>query len=95
MTSTLTTRALPSPDVLFQNLGGEAVLLDLKTETYFGLNPVGTRMWELITSGECSLGEAIDTLLGEFDVERERLEADLLRLAGELAAAGLIELQEA
>jgi hypothetical protein len=95
MTATLTTRALPSPDVLFQNLGGEAVLLDLKTETYFGLNPVGTRMWELITGGDTRLGDAVDTLLGEFDVERERLQADLLRLAGELAAAGLVKLQEA
>ena len=94
MTATLATRALPSPDVLFQNLGGEAVLLDLKTETYFGLNPVGTRMWELITAGEGSLGEAVDTLLGEFDVGRERLQTDLLRLAGELAAAGLVVLQE-
>lgn len=95
MTATLTTRALPSPEVLFQNLGGEAVLLDLKTETYFGLNPVGTRMWELIASGETSLGDAVETLLGEFEVERERLEADLLRLAGELAEAGLIRLQDA
>jgi hypothetical protein len=52
-------------------------------------------MWELIASGETSLGDAVETLLGEFEVERERLEADLLRLAGELAEAGLIRLQDA
>ncbi len=37
-----------SPDVLFRELAGEAVLLDLKSQRYFGLGEVGTRIWQLL-----------------------------------------------
>jgi hypothetical protein len=37
-----------SPEVLFQEVGGEAVLLDLKSESYFGLDDVGMRIWQLL-----------------------------------------------
>jgi hypothetical protein len=37
-----------SPDVLSQEVHGETVLLDLAGETYFGLNEVGTRIWQLL-----------------------------------------------
>lgn len=80
-----------SPEVLFQNLEGEAVLLDLASESYFGLNPVGTRVWELLGQGQ-PLQAAIDTLAGEYAVERTRLEADVLALVEQLAQAGLVTL---
>jgi hypothetical protein len=40
-----------SPDVLFQEVSGETVLLDLESEHYFGLDAVGTRIWGLIGEG--------------------------------------------
>lgn len=79
-----------SPDVLFQEVGGEAVLLDLASETYFGLNPVGTRIWQLI--GEGSALQAIrDTLVAEYDAPPEQIESDLLMLAAQLCDAGLVK----
>jgi hypothetical protein len=79
-----------SSDVLFQEVGGETVLLDLASEQYFGLDKVGTRIWQLLNEG---LGpeEMVDTLLDEYEVERERLEADVRELLGSLLEAGLIE----
>jgi hypothetical protein len=77
------------PDVLFQEVGGETVLLDLGSEEYFGLDAVGTRVWQLL-SGGASVGQAIDALLEEYDVEREVLEGDVERLIGDLVAAGLV-----
>jgi coenzyme PQQ synthesis protein D (PqqD) len=75
-------------DVLFRDLDGEAVLLNLKTGTYFGLNPVGTRMWQLIGE-QRSLARVLDVLASEYDADRDVLATDLLALAGELCAHGL------
>jgi len=87
-TITLSHRLQRSDEVLFQNLDGEAVLLDLSSETYFGLNEVGTRVWELLESTPL-LGDVCTQLQSEYDVERERAEGDLLELATRLVAAGL------
>ncbi|MEO5595971.1 MAG: PqqD family protein [Lysobacteraceae bacterium] len=89
MNITLSQRAAPSSDVLFQEVGGEAVLLNLDSERYFGLDPVGTRIWSLL--GEDSgLQHAHATLCSEYDAPAATLEADLLALVGQLAEAGLV-----
>ena len=75
-------------DVLFRELDGEAVLLNLKTGVYFGLNPMATRMWQLIAEGR-PLARVLDTLLDEYEVDRGVLESDLLDLARQLCANGL------
>ena len=78
-----------SPDVLFQEVSGEMVLLDLGSEHYFGLDEIGARIWSLLESGA---GEAavVDTLLEEYDVERETLQADVAELLDQLTEAGLV-----
>ncbi|MFN3629895.1 MAG: PqqD family protein [Casimicrobiaceae bacterium] len=78
-----------SPDALHQELSGETVLLNLKTEHYFGLDEVGTRIWQLIVA-ESTPEAIVLTLLEEYDVEAERVRADVERLVGELEAAGLL-----
>lgn len=91
MKPTLSHRARPSDDVLFQDVAGEAVLLNLASERYFGLDPVGTRIWHLLGQ-DARLQSAFDVLVAEFEVEPERLQSDLLSLVAELAEAGLVEL---
>ncbi len=79
------------PDVVFRQLDDEAVLLDLKSGTYFGLNTVGTRIWQLL--GErTALGIVLDALVDEYDTRRDELERDLLSLGGELCDRGLTEI---
>ena len=73
-----------STEVLAQELDGETVLLDLASENYFGLNPVGARIWQLIGDG-ATLQAVFDALVAEFDAEPERIRADLLALIDELA----------
>jgi hypothetical protein len=81
-----------SPEVLFQEVGGEAVLLDLASETYFGLDDVGTRIWQLLQEhGE--LMAIRDRMLEEYDVEAARLEEDLLNHIEQLAEAGLVTIE--
>ncbi len=79
-----------SSDVLFQEVGGEAVLLDLASETYFGLNPVGTRIWQLIGEG-AALQSIRDALVAEYDAPPEQIESDLLTLTAQLSEAGLVK----
>ncbi len=84
-------KASISPEVLFQEVSGETVLLDLASENYFGLDEVGTRIWGLLQSGS-SIGETIDTLMEEYEVERATLEKDVGELLEKLVEAGLIKL---
>ncbi len=74
---------------MLQEIDGEAILLDLQSEQYFGLNEVGTRLWQLLAR-DASLRAAYGILLSEFAVEPERLERDLLALVAELANTGLV-----
>jgi hypothetical protein len=79
--------AIPE-DVLFRELDDEAVLLNLKTGVYFGLNPAGLRIWQLLAAGS-SLHRVLETLNDEYEVDREVLEQDLLSLCRRLCAEGL------
>ncbi len=94
MDITLAMKAQVPTDVLIQELQGESVLLNVKSGRYFGLDEVGTRMWRVLTASE-SLGAGCETLLAEYDVDRERLELDVLGLVGKLAEHGLLEVRGA
>lgn len=74
--------------MLFRQLDQEAVLLDLKSGTYFGLNEVGARVWQLILE-HGRLSQVLDALVQEFEAEPEVVERDLLALAGQLVARQL------
>jgi len=77
------------PDVLVRELDGEAVLLDLASQSYFGLNPSGFRIWELLVR-ELTVGEVVETLEREVDADRTTLLADVVELTDRLAEAGLL-----
>ena len=79
-----------SDEVLSQEVNGETVLLDLEGESYFGLNEVGTRIWQLI-SAEQTVAEVLGTLSDEYDASREQLENDVDELLAKLADAGLVK----
>lgn len=76
-------------DVIFDRLGEEMVLLHLDRGIYFGLNPVGTRIWELLTD-KGTLGAVLEAMQQEYEADPETLQRDLVRLAEELRAQQLI-----
>jgi hypothetical protein len=82
-----------SPDVISQEVSGETVLLDLESENYFGLDEVGTRIWQLIKETN-DLEAIFNILLAEYDVSEERLQGDLDALLGEIAGLGLVKLEQ-
>lgn len=80
-----------SSEVLTQEVGGETVILDLKSEGYFGLDEIGTRIWQLIQEQK-DLQTITATMLDEYDVEEKRLEKDIQTLLAQLDEAGIITL---
>lgn len=79
----------PAPDVLVQELDGESVLLNLDSERYFGLDEVGTRVWQLLGVHR-SLERVCEEMLKEYEVDEAELRSDLLRLARDLVDAGVV-----
>jgi len=80
-------------DVVSRDLNGEAVLLNLETGSYYGLDPVGTRMWELLSTLE-SVPEVIAVLRAEYHVDETRLRQDLDYLIVKLEEQGLLTRRE-
>jgi len=76
-------------DVVSRVLEGEAVILGLAAGTYFGLDPVGTRIWQLIEE-RGSVKAILGRLVEEYDVEPQQCERDLFRLLHELQSQGLV-----
>ena len=79
-----------SDQVVFRELGGESVILDLKSGSYYGLNGVGTRTWALMTDGK-TLRDVHGALADEFDATPGVIEGELLRFANELCEHGLCD----
>ncbi len=92
--STLASKTTIPKDVVFRDLDGEAVILNLQTGKYYGLDQVGTRMWNLLAQ-HGQVEAAYRALLDEYDVSEEQLQHDLLDLIDRLAGHGLVQVDEA
>ncbi|HEX5886813.1 MAG TPA: PqqD family protein [Pyrinomonadaceae bacterium] len=77
-------------DVLISNLQDESVILNLDSERYYGLDPVGTRILSVLTTSD-SIEAAYNTLVQEYDVDPDVLRHDLLALIENLVAQGLVQ----
>ncbi|MEA3492519.1 MAG: PqqD family protein [Campylobacterota bacterium] len=78
--------------VFAQEVDGEIVLLDMKSENYFGLDEVGSSIWQAMESGK-TIREVREIVLNQYDVESDVLERDLLGFIKKLVESGLIELK--
>ena len=88
---TFSDRVVVPTHVLVRHFDGESVLLNLESEIYFGLDSMGTRMWEVATRA-ASIEAAYAALLQEFEVEPEVLRANLVELISRLVENGLLKL---
>jgi hypothetical protein len=89
MDPTDTVRITIPDHVLSQPVADAVVLLDMRSEQYYSLDDVGADMWQALReTGD--MRAAVDALLEQYDVERERLTADLREFTAQLEAAGLL-----
>jgi len=92
MNISLTDSLCVGADVVFRQLDDEAVLLNLQTGSYFGLDPVGTRIWLLIIQ-HGSLARILEAMVAEYAADPEVIERDLLELSRQLCTKGLADLK--
>jgi hypothetical protein len=78
-----------SPNAAYQAVGEEAILINLQTGSYYTLNDTGTMFWQLL-DGQRTIADCVRQIAQQYEVESEVVEADLLELAAELKAEGLI-----
>ncbi len=85
-------RATIPERVVYKKVGDEMVLLDFERGVYYGLNPVGARVWDLLAEGKTA-DEIVNMLTDEFDVHRTDVAGDVIALMDDLAANGLVSLE--
>jgi hypothetical protein len=86
-------RCMQPPDVMIQQFEGESVLLNVNSGHYFGLDEVGSRMWNVLTTSE-SIENAFQTLLAEYAVDAESLRRDLDSFLKRLLELGLVDVRD-
>jgi len=95
MAPTLSDRSVvvAAKDQVSCDLAGEAAILNMKNGVYYGLDPVGARIWKLMQV-PCAVADIQNKIVGEYDVEPERCSRDLFVLLEKLLAEGLIEVKD-
>ena len=88
------TRVVAARDQVSVEVEGEAVILSLADGVYYGLDPVGARVWTLLEEPR-TVAELRDAVVAEWDVDAPAAERDLLALLEALAARGLVEVRPA
>jgi len=89
MEITSATSVAAAPGVVSCELDGETVLLDSASSTYFGLDPIGSEIWNAIQHAR-TVAEIRDLLTESYDVQPGECEKSVVRLVGDLASHGLV-----
>jgi hypothetical protein len=87
----LDTVVVVAPDQVSCALGDEAAILHVTKSVYYGVNPVGASIWNLLKTPK-TVREIRDALLQEYEVEAGRCERDLFALLEKLCEEGLIRI---
>lgn len=80
-----------SPDHLYSEVGSEAVILDLESGVYYGLNETGVRIWEWLQEPK-AFAELHELMMNEYEVDSQQCESDLKKILAGMTEAGILEL---
>ena len=80
-------------EVVSCDLDGEAAILNIKDEIYYGLDPVGAKIWNLIQN-PISINDIMKIIIEEYDVDKEQCKNDIFELVKELSDNGLVKINE-
>lgn len=83
-----------NPDPISADLDGEVVILSVDNGQYYNMNEVGSRIWTMVER-PITVAALIDLLVGEFEVERETCQEEVLAFLRELHADGLVQISDA
>ena len=89
MTITLDTKVVAARHQVSCEVGGEVVILSMSDELYYGLDPVGARVWTLVREPR-TVRAIRDALVAEFEVDARTCQEDLVTLLTEMQERNLI-----
>lgn len=79
-----------STKYLYSEIDSEAVILDVNSGTYFGLNEVSKSVWQILQTPSSSK-QVIEKILAEYEVSEEEATRDVEGLLKEMLGSGLVE----
>lgn len=82
--------AINKDHVIWQVLEDEVTLVHVETKFYYGLNPTGTFIWNLLTEKEASFEQIVDAVCAEYELEPAAVTADIQQLIQDLTREQLI-----
>ncbi len=80
-------------EVFANEIDNEVVMMHIKTGKYYGLDDIGSRLWERMKE-KIQVGELIGQLLEEYEVSEEECAKDVLEILVELQSNELIKTEE-
>ena len=78
-----------TPGLVAADMDGETVMLNIEKGNYYGLDGIGSRIWELIEKPHTARA-VVAALLEEYDVEETTCQNDVLTFLNQLFAQGLV-----
>ena len=79
-----------SPEVLHSKIDDEAVLMSIEAGFYFSLDPVGSRIWEMLSKEPASFDELVAKLMEEYGVDEDTCRADVEAFLEEMKSRKLV-----
>lgn len=92
VTPNLNIRIVKSPNLLYQPLGEEAVILNMENEQYYGLDERGVHLWQLLDE-YTEVSALMARILEEYEVDEDVLQRDLTVFLNDLQKAGLVTVE--
>lgn len=78
-----------SPDSIYADLDGQTVMMSLSEGKYFGLNPVASRVWDLLETPQ-SVDTLCEQLLSEYAVDAAQCRRDVEAFIAEMLRLGIV-----
>ena len=83
-----------NPELISVDMDGETVMMDMESGNYFGINSVGSHIWEALEA-ENTIADIIETVTSHFDVQDgDTVEADIRGFLGDMVEQKLVTVVE-
>ena len=87
----MNTRWQVSQEVLSSKIDEEIILMSIKADSYFGIDPVGSQVWEIISKQPLTTSEIVQLMMEDYEVDEETCRADVQAFIDSMYARKLIE----
>ena len=87
----MNTRLQVNPEVLSSKIDAEAILMSIEAESYFGLDPVGSRIWELLSKQPATVDELVVLLMEEYEINEKTCREHVQEFISDMSAKKLIK----